>query len=160
MKALRNGIVAGCFATMAVSMLMMVKAASHQFPELHVIRTLSGVVGNPDNLIVGFGAHLFVGVVIWGGLFALLASRIPARTYLVKGLMFGAFAWLLMMTIFMPLAGAGFFAANRGAMAVPLVTLLYHLVFGIVLGYVYGSNMPVVRATEKKETGLNPQSYN
>ena len=142
MKLIRNAIAARFFATMAVTMMMMIKAATHQFPELHVIRTLSGVVGSPDNLVVGFGFHLLIGIVLWGGLFALLASRIPVRSYGIKGLVFGVAAWLLMMTIFMPLAGAGFFAAQRGTMIVPLVTLVYHLVFGLVLGYSYGSIAP------------------
>lgn len=144
MYSLRSGFIAGLCATVAVSMLMMVKAASHQFSELHMIPTLAGVLGAPDNLMVALGAHLIIGTVIWGGLFALLAPRIPGQSSLLTGVIFGLCAWLLMMVVFMPLAGAGLFAVNRGAYIVPLVTFFYHLIFGVVLGYVYGTQMPVL----------------
>jgi hypothetical protein len=142
MKAIRAGLQAGLLATMAVSMLMMVKTATGQFTELHVIRTLSGVIGTPDSLITGFGAHLFIGTVVWGIAYAMIESRIPISSCSAKGALFGIFAWLLMMTIFMPLAGAGLFATHRGSMYVPLITLAYHLVYGVVLGNVYAWNIP------------------
>ena len=126
--------------------MMMLTAASHQVPELHLISSLSGILGSPDNLVLGFGVHLFIGAIVWGCLFAWLVSRIPARTYLMKGLMFGICAWLMMMVIFMPLTGAGVFASNVGTMTIPLVTLAYHLVFGAVLGYIYGSNLPSAKS--------------
>src|SRR4029077_3370348 len=103
--------------------------------------TLSEILGTQDNLVVGFGTHILIGL-IWGITFALLQSRLPSRSYVVKGAIFGLLAWLLMMIIFMPLAGAGLFGVHRGTMAVPLVTFAYHLVFGIVLGNVYAWNAP------------------
>jgi len=145
MKMIRNGILAGFIATVAVTMMMMIKTASKQFPELHVVRTLSDVIGTPDNLMIGFGVHLLIGTLVWGIAFALLESRLPTWSYMVKGTMFGILAWLLMMLIFMPLAGAGLFAVHRGTMMVPLVTLLYHLVFGLVLGSAYGWYAPSVK---------------
>jgi hypothetical protein len=42
-----------------------------------------------------------------------------------------------MMVLFMPLAKAGLFGSKIGIEA-PLVTLLYHLVYGLVLGTTYG----------------------
>jgi uncharacterized membrane protein YagU involved in acid resistance len=140
---LRNGVMAGFFATLVISMLMMVKTASGQFPELHVIRTLSDMMG--VNLVIGAGIHMLIGSVVWGIAFAMLAGRLPGRSYLVKGIVFGVLAWLMMMSIFMPLAGAGFFAVERGTIVVPVMTLIYHLVFGAVLGTVYGGNMMPVK---------------
>jgi hypothetical protein len=37
----------------------------------------------------------------------------------------------------MPMAGAGLFGMNMGVMA-PMMTLVLHLIFGAVLGWVYG----------------------
>jgi len=142
MNAIRGGLLAGFFATVLVSMMMMIKTATGQFPELHVVRTISGVIGSPGNLVAGFGAHIFIGTVIWGIAYAMIESRIPISSHSAKGALFGIVAWLLMMIVFMPLAGAGLFAVHRGSMTVPLITLAYHLVFGLVLGNVYAWNIP------------------
>ena len=154
MNAIRNGLLAGFLATLAVTVLMMVKTASGQFPELHVIRTLSSIIGMPGNVIVAFGIHIFIGTVVWGVAFAFVAPLLPGNSYLMKGLIFGILAWLAMMTIFMPLAEAGFFAVHRGTMTVPFITFIYHLVFGIVLGTVYSWNMPVTKYA-KNEASRN-----
>jgi len=55
----------------------------------------------------------------------------------VKGVVLGVGAWLIMMVAMMPMAGAGFFGMHLGMMA-PDMTLIMHLVFGAVLGAVYG----------------------
>jgi len=86
--------------------------------------------------------------VVWGVVYAMIESRIPIKSLSAKGALFGIFAWLLMMIVFMPLAGAGLFAVHRGTMTVPLITLAYHLVFGVVLGNVYGWNAPSPRRVQ------------
>jgi hypothetical protein len=43
----------------------------------------------------------------------------------------------MMMLVVMPMAGAGSFGLGLGIMA-PLVTLALHIVFGLVLGGIYG----------------------
>ena len=60
-----------------------------------------------------------------------------ARAPVVKGLIFGALAWLAMMIIFTPLAGHGLFALSVGPQAT-VATLALHLIYGAVLGGVYG----------------------
>jgi len=42
------------------------------------------------------------------------------------------------MFVMMPMAGAGVFGLDLG-MAAPVMTLMLHLVFGAVLGAVYGT---------------------
>lgn len=61
----------------------------------------------------------------------------PGSSYLAKGAWFSVGAWLLMMIVAMPMAGAGFFGMSIGIMA-PLATLVLHLVYGFVLGPVFG----------------------
>ena len=59
--------------------------------------------------------------------------------------MFSVLAWLLMMLIPMPMAGAGFFGITLGIYGAPVMTLILHLIWGAVLGYTYGTydNFPV-----------------
>jgi len=51
--------------------------------------------------------------------------------------MFASGAWVLMMLIVMPLAGAGLFGIRLGLMAA-VMTLVLHVIFGAVLGLGYG----------------------
>jgi len=51
--------------------------------------------------------------------------------------MFAVVAWLMMMIVVMPMAGAGMFGLGLGMMA-PVATLVLHVLFGQVLGRVYG----------------------
>jgi hypothetical protein len=43
----------------------------------------------------------------------------------------------MMMIVMMPMAGAGLFGTGLGMMT-PVATLMLHIVFGVVLGGVYG----------------------
>lgn len=72
----------------------------------------------------------------WGILFALLVPKLPGA-YWMKGVIFSIGAWVLMMILPMPMAGAGFFGINLGIGA-PIATLVLHLIFGAVLGGTYG----------------------
>lgn len=56
----------------------------------------------------------------------------------LRGMLFSIAPWLVMMIVMMPMAGAGFFGLNLG-MAGPVMTLVLHLIFGAVLGAVYGA---------------------
>jgi hypothetical protein len=46
-----------------------------------------------------------------------------------------------MMIVMMPMAGAGFFGSHLGMMA-PVMTLVLHVIYGFVLGAVYGLERP------------------
>lgn len=79
--------------------------------------------------------HFMIGIV-WGIAFALTSRMFPGAFWL-KGMLFSVVPWLIMMIVMMPMAGAGFFGLDLG-MAAPVMTLMLHLVFGAVLGAVYG----------------------
>jgi hypothetical protein len=79
--------------------------------------------------------HFALGTVAWGIIYAALQASLPGAP-VVKGLIFGALAWLVMMIIFMPLAGHGLFALSLGPQAT-VATLVLHLIYGAVLGVAY-----------------------
>jgi hypothetical protein len=81
--------------------------------------------------------HFIVGVMVWGLLFAVYDGAASWPAHWLKGIIFGVFAWLMMMVAFMPLAGAGFFGAKIGITA-PVGLLTVHLIYGVVLGATYG----------------------
>jgi len=135
-----KGIIAGLAATVVLSVLMVAKAMMGVMPEMNAIKMLTGMahhlMGTPATPLVGWLLHFMIGSVIWGILFALLVKYIPGGSPTIKGMVFGTAAWLLMMVMVMPMAGAGLFAVNLGIGA-PVATLMLHWVFGAVLGSVY-----------------------
>ncbi|AUG98856.1 hypothetical protein CWC46_02890 [Prodigiosinella confusarubida] len=136
-----SAMIAGFLATVVLSILMVLKSSMGIMPELNVITMLTQMgymnVGLPANPIIGWIMHFMIGTVLWGLLFVSLYSVLPGSTPLRKGLSFSILAWLLMMVIPMPMIGAGLFAMRLGMMA-PIMTLILHLIWGAVLGSVYG----------------------
>lgn len=131
--AVGRGILAGFVATVVLSVLMVMKQAMGLMPELDPIGMISQMLGVSS--LVGWVMHFMIGA-MWGIAFAVTSRMFPGAFWL-KGMLFSAVPWLIMMIAMMPLAGAGFFGLDLG-MAAPIMTLMLHLVFGAVLGAVYG----------------------
>lgn len=136
MARLGNGFLAGFAATIVLSIFMMMKEMMGMMPDMNVIAMLTKMSG-ASTPAMGWLMHFMIGTVVWGGLFALLQDRIPGSNTVIRGIVFGIAAWLLMMVIVMPMAGAGMFGMNFGK-AAPVMTLMLHMIFGATLGAVYG----------------------
>ena len=136
MNRFKMGFLSSALATFIAGSMLLMNNALHSFPEVHVARSLAAMLGAPDHVMVGVVAILVVGILGCGALFVTLAPRLPMKSYLAKSLAFGAASWLLMMVVFMPLVGAGFFGLARGA-DVPIAMLVLHFVFWLVLGISY-----------------------
>jgi len=130
-----KGMVAGLVATLVLSGLLLVKSTMDLVPELNIIRLLVNL--GSITVVQAWMDHFIVGVVVWGLLFGAYDSVASRPAYWLKGIIFGVFTWLVMMVSFMPLAKTGFFGSKIGPMAA-VVTLIYHLVYGAVLGTTYG----------------------
>lgn len=134
MSNVKAGLIAGFVSTVVLSAMMMAKTMMGVMPELDVIHMLSAMMGAPA--AIGWIGHFMIGTLAWGGGFAVLYRLIPGSGAIVKGILFGVAAWLGMMIMVMPMAGAGFFGMSFGIMA-PMMTLVLHVIFGAVLGAVY-----------------------
>ena len=130
-----RGMLAGLVATLVLSGILVLKSKMGLWPELNIIRLLVNL--GSIQTVAAWMDHFIVGVVVWGLLFGAFDAMWESRAYWLKGLIFGVFAWLLMMVLFMPLAKAGLFGTRIGPSAA-VVTLGMHLVYGLVLGVTYG----------------------
>ena len=130
-----KGMVAGLVATLVLSGLLLLKSTMNLVPELNLIRLLVNL--GSISTVQAWMDHFIIGVVVWGLLFGAYDSLASRPAHWLKGIIFGVFTWLIMMVAFMPLAKVGFFGSKIGPMAVA-VTLMYHLVYGAVLGTTYG----------------------
>ena len=136
MTNLKNGFLAGFIATAVLSAMMVIKGMMGVMPALDVAAMIGMMMG--ASVAVGWIIHFMIGTIAWGGGFALFYDMIPGGSAVGKGIAFGVAAWLGMMIMIMPMAGAGFFGLKMGMMA-PVMTLVLHIIFGTVLGYVYQS---------------------
>ena len=134
MSRVKKGLVAGIFATIAVSVLEIPNMFLGWFDPLQSV--IVNVLGMPGNLAVGWGIHIFSGVFILGPLFAMLYPRLPTDTPETKGIAFAVTAWVLMMGGIVLMGDIGTFTASAGFGTFGWL-LFTHAVFGIVLGNVY-----------------------
>jgi hypothetical protein len=135
-RSFSKGMIAGFVATIVLSALMLMKAKMGLMPQLNPIKMMTTMMG-ASTPAAGWIAHFLIGTVLWGLLFAWVAPRLPGATWW-RGLLFSIGPWLLMMIALMPMAGAGFFGVGLGIGA-PVITLMMHLIYGAVLGGVYGA---------------------
>jgi uncharacterized membrane protein YagU involved in acid resistance len=90
----------------------------------------------PSGPAVGWLVHFLIGTLL-GVLYAgLLRRRLPGGP-LLSGLLFGILVFLVAQLVFMPLVGAGVFSG--GQLDLLAGSLLGHLVYGGVTGWVYGA---------------------
>lgn len=131
-------ILGGFMATLVLSALMVMKSAMGIMPDLNVIHMLGNMAGKmmgQGGPVIGWILHFVIGTLVWGIAFALFNSVLPGTGQVAKGISFGVVAWLLMMVGPMPMAGAGLFGLKMGIMA-PVMTLVLHIIWGAVLGFV------------------------
>jgi hypothetical protein len=133
-NALR-GMIAGFVATLVLGALLLLKGSLGLWPQLNIITLLSTLGG--ISTAAAWMDHFIVGTVVWGLLFSLFDSVGARSAHWLRGVVFGVFAWLMMMVLFMPAAGAGLFGNKIGIVA-PVVMLAMHLIYGVVLGAAYG----------------------
>jgi uncharacterized membrane protein YagU involved in acid resistance len=130
-----RGVAAGFVATVVLSAMMLMKQSMGLMPELDPITMITTMAG-ASSPAVGWIGHFVIGSIFWGISFAVINPHLPGP-YWLRGTIFAVGAWLMMMVVVMPMAGAGLFGFGLGMMA-PVVTLVLHVVFGLFLGGVYG----------------------
>ena len=132
-----RGLGAGLAATIVLSLVIVLKQALGVLPQLSTISVLAQMLGY-QSLAVGWIVHFFVGVILWGPLYAWIDPK-SSYPHWFNGIMFGSCVWLGLMLIIMPALGAGLFGLQLG-LVTPTATLMLHWIYGTVLGGVFGSS--------------------
>lgn len=133
---LAKGMLAGAAATAATSLLMIAWGLAAPAGGTDIIALLAQWLGG--GALLGWMAHVLIGAVLWGSLFALVEPTLPGAASL-RGVLFAIGAWLVMMLVLLPWAGAGVFAARLDQpVRMTAGSIVLHLVYGWVLGFVYG----------------------
>ena len=87
------------------------------------------------SVLLGWMAHFAIGVALALGYAVFVVARLPGPAP-VRGALFALVPWLMAQLAVMPMMGMGLFS---GSMVAAGGSLMGHLVYGVVLGAVYGT---------------------
>jgi uncharacterized membrane protein YagU involved in acid resistance len=140
-----RAVAAGLLGTAAMTALLLVEP-SVGLPQIAIGQILSTALGLvPAYLTVGpaFGWCLdFLAGVAFALLYAgVFERRLPGGP-LVRGALYGIIVFVVAQLVFTPLVGGGVF--SHGDLEMIAGSLLGHLVYGAVVGWIYG--LPSARA--------------
>ena len=94
-----------------------------------------------DRFLVVMVANLVFGL-IWSMIYARTVGPVLGGAGWRSGAWFSLVPWLLSVCVFLPIAGAGFLGMDLDAGPLPVIgNLIIHLVFGVVLGSMYGIDL-------------------
>lgn len=131
-----RAIVAGAVGTAAMTMLMLA-APLMGLPPMPIGEMLGRFLGIGSAL--GWAMHGMIGLVLAGSYGLGFAARLPGRPA-VRGAAFGFLVFLLAQLVVMPMMGAGVFSG--GSIPLILGSLMGHLLYGGVVGAIYGWGLP------------------
>lgn len=126
-----RAILGGLAGTLVMTAVGLWVAPMMGIPRMNPADMLAGAMGG--NALLGWVGHFMIGTVL-AIIYALVASRIPGPPA-VRGALFGLAPWLMAMLVVMPMMGMPAFG---GAAATAIGSLIGHLVYGSILGAVYG----------------------
>ena len=131
--------VAGLIATAVMTALLLVEP-SVGLPKIAIGQILSTSLGLasahlPSGPVVGWIIHFIIGAVLALLYAAVFEPRLPGGA-LARGLIYGVLVFVAAQVVFMPLVGGGFFSRGDGQLLTG--SLLGHLVYGGLIGWIYG----------------------
>jgi uncharacterized membrane protein YagU involved in acid resistance len=127
-----KGVIAGFFATIVLSGLILLFNALGILPQLDIIHLIDSL--GSIQRTAAWVDHFICGALLWGPIFAgFEATTRETRPRWQKGLMFGCITWFFMMIIFMPVIQAGLFGWKLGWQE-PVGMLVMNLVYGLAIG--------------------------
>jgi uncharacterized membrane protein YagU involved in acid resistance len=138
-----RAILGGFVGTLAITMLMYKGAPMMGMPKMDIAAMLGQMLGG---WTMGMVMHFLNGTVIFPLIYAyLLFPRLPGAPAL-KGIAWGVILWLLAGILVMPMMGGGAFGAKVGGMMSAVGSLMGHIIYGALLGWIGGAAQGQVRA--------------
>ena len=122
---------AGIIGTAMMTVVGLYAAPMMGIPAMNPAEMLAGQMGG--SAVMGWIAHFMIGV-IFAGAYAVVAGSLPGPV-VVRGALFALAPWLLAQVVAMPMMGMGLFS---GAMNLAMGSLIGHVIYGGVVGVVYG----------------------
>ena len=136
--SITKAIIAGINGTIVMTLFMFM--GNIMGIEMNVPKMLASMLGG--NIIIGWVMHFMIGTTLAVSYGFLLYDRININKSWLRGAVFGIIPWLMAQLIVIPMMtqmnGMGFSAGLfSGSMLMATASLMAHLVFGTVVGFLY-----------------------
>ncbi len=122
---------AGIIGTVMMTVVGLYAAPLMGMPAMNPADMLADQMGG--NAVLGWIGHFMIGV-IFAEVYAVVAGSLPGPV-VVRGALFALAPWLLAQVVVMPMMGMGLFS---GDMTMAMGSLIGHIMYGGVVGAVYG----------------------
>jgi uncharacterized membrane protein YagU involved in acid resistance len=126
-----KAVVAGLVGTVVMTAIGLWVAPMMGIPRMNPAEMLAGAMGG--NALLGWVGHFMIGSIL-AVIYAAVAPALPGPPA-VRGAIYGLAPWLVAMVMVMPMMGMPAFG---GAAAIAMGSLIGHLVYGAVVGAIYG----------------------
>ena len=126
-----RAVIAGLIGTAVMTLVGLFAAPMMGLPPMNPAEMLAGAMGG--NLILGWGAHLMIGVILALG-YALVGSMLPGPG-IARGAIYSIAPFLMAQLLVMPMMGMPLFS---GSASMAMRSLVGHIAYGAVLGRIYG----------------------
>lgn len=127
-------------------------------------RWLYNLANNPvtglaqSSLYFAVGAHITMGLIL-AAFYAYFVEPRMWGPHWARGAVFAIVPWIFSVLLFFPLVGGGFMGVGLGAGPLPFIgNLVLHVVYGAVLGAMYGPWGDVLPAVEETYTSEHYQA--
>jgi uncharacterized membrane protein YagU involved in acid resistance len=134
-----RAVAAGIIGTAVMTAVGLWMAPLMGIPPMNPAQMLAGAMGG--SLVLGWMAHFMIGVILAVG-YAVLAPRLPGAPAL-RGALYAIAPFLMAQLLVMPMMGMPVFS---GSAVMAMGSLIGHLVYGAVVGQVYGAVPAEIRA--------------
>ncbi len=128
---LGRAVIGGLIGTAVMTMVGLFGAPMMGIPPMNPAVMLAGAMGG--SLILGWGGHLMIGVVLALG-YAQVGSILPGPG-VARGATYSIAPYLMAQLVVMPMMGMPLFS---GSVTMAMGSLMGHIVYGAVLGGIYG----------------------
>jgi uncharacterized membrane protein YagU involved in acid resistance len=139
-----RAVLAGVFGTIVMTAVGLWVAPLMGIPPMNPANMLTEAMGGV--IALGWLGHFAIGVIL-AVIYAVVAPSIPGSP-MVSGALYGIAPWLLAQVAVIPMMGMPFFS---GSIAMAVGSLIGHLVYGAVVGVVYGE----ASAPRTRDAGLS-----
>ena len=135
-----KAVIAGLAGTAAMTVVGLWVAPLMGIARMNPAEMLAGAMGGL--LLLGWAAHAMIGVGLAIG-YALAGGYLPGPP-VARGALYSIAPWLMAQLVVMPMMGMPLFS---GAVSLAMGSLLGHLMYGSIVGTLYGAPQRVASAT-------------
>jgi uncharacterized membrane protein YagU involved in acid resistance len=126
-----RAVIGGLIGTAVMTMVGLFAAPMMGLPPMNPAEMLAGPMGG--SMILGWGAHLMIGVILALG-YALVNSALPGPGA-ARGAIYSLAPFFMAQLLVMPMMGMPLFS---GSATMAMGSLVGHIVYGAVVGGIYG----------------------